>query len=134
MTAMSLQALAKYKDRADIAAAAERGFATLSALQQDNGGYASWGSVNSESISQVIVACTAWGIDPDTDSRFIKSGGSALDALLGFYLKDGKGFAHVLETDNGATVGEINGWQPIRLATHSSRMTAMRTDRTRSML
>ena len=109
MTAMSLQALAKYKDRAEIASVAERGFVTLSSLQQDNGGYASWGSVNSESISQVIVACTAWGIDPDTDSRFAKSGGSALDALLGFYLKDGKGFAHVLENDGGAAVGEVNG-------------------------
>lgn len=108
MTAMALQALAKYADNADVKAAAERGFAALSSIQKDNGGYASWGSVNSESIAQVIVACTAWGIDPSTDSRFVKSGGSAVDALLEFYIPEGKGFAHVLETTGGYAGGEVN--------------------------
>lgn len=108
MTAMALQALAHYADNADVKAAAERGFAALSSIQKDNGGYASWGSVNSESIAQVIVACTAWGIDPSTDSRFVKSGGSPIDALLEFYIPDGKGFAHVLETTGGYTGGEVN--------------------------
>ena len=108
MTAMALQALAHYADNADVKAAAERGFAALSSIQKDNGGYASWGSVNSESIAQVIVACTAWGIDPSTDSRFVKSGGSAVDALLEFYIPEGKGFAHVLETTGGYTGGEVN--------------------------
>lgn len=108
MTAMALQALARYADNADVKAAAERGFAALSRIQKDNGGYASWGSVNSESIAQVIVACTAWGIDPSTDSRFVKSGGSPIDALLEFYIPDGKGFAHVLETTGGYTGGEVN--------------------------
>ena len=64
--------------------------------------------MNSESIAQVIVACTAWGIDPSTDSRFVKSGGSPIDALLEFYIPDGKGFAHVLETTGGYTGGEVN--------------------------
>lgn len=108
MTAMALQALARYADNADVKAAAERGFAALSSIQKNNGGYASWGSVNSESIAQVIVACTAWGIDPSTDSRFVKSGGSAVDALLEFYIPEGKGFAHVLETTGGYTGGEVN--------------------------
>lgn len=108
MTAMTLQALARYADNADVKAAAERGFAALSRIQKDNGGYASWGSVNSESIAQVIVACTAWGIDPSTDSRFVKSGGSPIDALLEFYIPEGKGFAHVLETTGGYTGGEVN--------------------------
>lgn len=108
MTAMALQALAPYADNADVKAAAEHGFAALSSIQKDNGGYASWGSVNSESIAQVIVACTAWGIDPSTDSRFVKSGGSAVDALLEFYIPEGKGFAHVLETTGGYAGGEVN--------------------------
>ena len=108
MTAMVLQALANYADNSDVKDAAERGFAALSSIQKDNGGYASWGSVNSESIAQVIVACTAWGIDPSTDSRFVKSGGSAVDALLEFYVPDGKGFAHVLETTGGYAGGEVN--------------------------
>lgn len=108
MTAMALQALANYADNSDVKDAAERGFAALSSIQKDNGGYASWGSVNSESIAQVIVACTAWGIDPSTDSRFVKSGGSAVDALLEFYVPEGKGFAHVLETTGGYAGGEVN--------------------------
>ena len=108
MTAMVLQALANYADNSDVKDAAERGFAALSSIQKDDGGYASWGSVNSESIAQVIVACTAWGIDPSTDSRFVKSGGSAVDALLEFYVPDGKGFAHVLETTGGYAGGEVN--------------------------
>lgn len=108
MTAMALQALANYADNSDVKDAAERGFAALSSIQKDNGGYASWGSVNSESIAQVIVACTAWGIDPSTDSRFVKSGGSPIDALLEFYVPDGKGFAHVLETTGGYAGGEVN--------------------------
>ena len=108
MTAMVLQALANYADNSDVKDAAERGFAALSSIQKNNGGYASWGSVNSESIAQVIVACTAWGIDPSTDSRFVKSGGSTVDALLEFYVPDGKGFAHVLETTGGYAGGEVN--------------------------
>lgn len=108
MTAMALQALANYSGNSDVKDAAERGFAALSSIQKDNGGYASWGSVNSESIAQVIVACTAWGIDPSTDSRFVKSGGSAVDALLEFYVPEGKGFAHVLETTGGYAGGEVN--------------------------
>lgn len=109
ITAMALQALVNYKDQSEVAAAAERAFAKLSAIQKDNGGYASWGSVNSESIAQVIVATTAWGIDPDTDPRFVKNGKSAVDALLTFYVEEGRGFAHVLENSPGYVGGEVNG-------------------------
>lgn len=109
ITAMALQALVNYKDQPKVAAAAERAFAKLSEIQRDNGGYASWGSVNSESIAQVIVATTAWGIDPDTDPRFVKNGKSAVDALLTFYVEEGRGFAHVLENSPGYVGGEVNG-------------------------
>lgn len=95
ITAMTLQALANYKDQAEITAAAEKAFAWLSSAQNDNGGYSSWGTENSESIAQVIVTCTAWGIDPNTDSRFVKTNGSAVDAILTFYDSEAKGFKHV---------------------------------------
>ena len=108
ITSMALQSLAPYKNQANVAAAAERAFTVLSTIQMDNGGYASWGSVNSESIAQVIVACTAWGIDPGSDSRFVKNGASAVDALLEFYVDEGKGFAHVLQSGGGYTGGEVN--------------------------
>lgn len=99
ITAMALQALVNYKDQPAVAAAAEKAFAWLSSAQLEQGGYASWGTTNSESIAQVITACTAWGINPDTDSRFIKNGKSAVDALLTFYNAEEKAFHHVM--DNG---------------------------------
>ncbi|MDE5936364.1 MAG: terpene cyclase/mutase family protein, partial [Ruminococcus sp.] len=99
MTAMALQALSRYTGNAEVAAAVTRGINTLSSIQKDNGGYASWGSVNSESIAQVITACTALGIDPANDPRFVKNGNSAVDALLEFYDKDSTDFTfrHVMD-------------------------------------
>lgn len=102
ITAMALQALVNYREQPEVAAAAERGFAKLSEIQKDNGGYASWGSVNSESIAQVIVACTTWGIDPDNDGRFVKNGNSALSALLGFYIEDEAKFRHTMDGKSNA--------------------------------
>lgn len=43
--------------------------------------------------SQVLVALSTVGINAHKDSRFIKSGNSALDALCAFYV--GGGFAHM---------------------------------------
>lgn len=105
ITSMALQALYRYKDQGNVAAAAEKAFACLSDMQNANGGYTSWGSVNCESIAQVIVACTTWGINPDTDSRFVKNGNSAVDALLEFYVKEEAAFKHTMSgsTDAMAT-------------------------------
>lgn len=94
MTAMALQALAAYRSEAAVAAAVTRGLDVLSAMQTGDGDFASSGVVNAESAAQVIVACTALGIDPDTDSRFVKGGGSAVDALLMFYDADAAAFRH----------------------------------------
>ena len=58
--------------------------------QLNDGGFGSWGTVNSESCAQVIVALTALGIDPTADSRFIKNGLTVLDALAGFYVTGGE--------------------------------------------
>ena len=69
ITAMALQALVNYKDQAAVSAAAEAAFAWLSSAQNENGGYSSWGTENSESIAQVITACAAWGINPDECRR-----------------------------------------------------------------
>ncbi|MCM1530223.1 MAG: cadherin-like beta sandwich domain-containing protein [Alistipes sp.] len=95
MTAMTIQALARYTDDSDVKAALDKAVNALSSLQTETGGYASWGSVNAESIAQVIVACTALGINPDTDARFIKNGNSAVDALLSFYNSDNRTFSHI---------------------------------------
>ena len=96
MTAMTLQALAPYQDMPAVAEVAEAAFDKLSAIQNDNGGYTSWGSVNSESCAQVIVACAAWGINPDADARFVKNGNSVVDALLAHYLETEAKFEHIV--------------------------------------
>lgn len=96
ITAMTLQALAPYRNQPAVAEAAEAAFAKLSEIQGDNGGYTSWGSVNSESCAQVVVACASWGINPDTDARFVKNGKSVVDALLAHYLEDEAKFQHII--------------------------------------
>ncbi len=95
MTAMTIQALARYTDDSKVKEAVDKGINALSSIQKETGGYASWGTVNSESIAQVIVACTAVGINPDTDERFVKNGNSAVDALLTFYNSDNRTFSHI---------------------------------------
>jgi len=96
ITGMALQALYRYRDQEAVAAAAEEAFDCLSWMQQDNGGFLYGTSETSESAAQVIVACTTWGINPDTDSRFVKSEGSAVDALLAYYVENEAMFEHQL--------------------------------------
>lgn len=90
ITAMAITALAPYRKAA---AAIERGVEKLSALQNANGSFSSGGVETSESCSQVLVALSTVGINAHKDSRFIKNGNSALDALCAFYV--GGGFAHM---------------------------------------
>ena len=97
MTAMAIQALAPYyKTNETVKAAVDKALEALSALQRSDGGFDSWGTVNSESCAQVIVALTALGIDPTADSRFVKNGHTVLDALAGFYVPGG-GFRHTAD-------------------------------------
>ncbi|WP_282804438.1 prenyltransferase/squalene oxidase repeat-containing protein [Clostridium tetani] len=112
ITAMAIQGLTPYyKGNPEVKAAVDRAISWLSSAQKDDGGYSSWGSINSESIAQVVVALTGLGINPHTDSRFIKKGNSAIDALLTFADPKG-GFMHVKpggNTNGGAAAGVIDG-------------------------
>ena len=105
VTAMALQALAKYQDRKDVAEAVQKGLAVLSERQNEQGGYQYSAAENasSESISQVIVALSELGISLD-DPRFVKNGNTLLDGLLQFQQED-NGFSHLIdgETDLLAT-------------------------------
>lgn len=95
VTGMAIQALARYRSKyASVNGAVNRALERLSSLQNEDGGYSSWGYVNSESCSQVIVALTSLGIDPLKDERFLKNGNSVVDALVRYKTTDG-GFAHV---------------------------------------
>ena len=92
LTAMALQALAKYREQSIVQLAANRALVCLSAMQNADGGFSSWGSENAESCAQVLLALNALGLDTD-DSRFVKNGHSVLDALLTYQNADG-GFCH----------------------------------------
>lgn len=91
MTAMVIQALAKYYKEADVKKAVDKGVELLSKRQQKSGAFISNESENCESTAQVITAMAALGIEV-SDERFIKDNNTVLDGLLGFY-KDG-GFKH----------------------------------------
>ena len=60
----------------------EQALAYLSAEQTAQGDFISYGTASAESCAQVVMALCALGVDPRTDDRFVKAGGSALDGLL----------------------------------------------------
>ena len=108
ITMMAVQALSKYTYLPEVNDAVERALTVMSSKQNAQGGYSSWGSVNAESISQVICGLTMLGIDPTTDERFIKNGNTLVDALKSFSadcVKDKvtyseyRGYAHVANSD-----------------------------------
>ena len=101
LTAMALQALAKYRGDAAVAGAVERGLAWLEWEQEPDGTFISWDAVNSESVCQVLVALTELGSSPD-DERFMKNGAAVEDVLLRFQLEDGS-FAHTQDGGSDLT-------------------------------
>lgn len=112
ITAMAIQALAPYYRNAtfNVKDPVDKALDCLSKLQLDTGDFRSWGTRNSESVSQIIVSLCSIGVDPQNDSRFIKNGINLLDALFYYQQEDG-GFAHSYESDPGnpsAIPGESN--------------------------
>ena len=81
VTAMVLQALAPYQSNTAVKNAVSLGVQRLSKLQNDDGGYTSWGYTSSESCSQVVLTLCALGISMD-DSRFVKNGHTLTENLL----------------------------------------------------
>jgi hypothetical protein len=94
ITGMTLTALYPYRDQPAVAEACEKAIRWLSENQLDNGGFPYGNGETSESCVWAIVAATTWGINPDTDPRFIKNGNSAIDNLLTYYLEDEAKFEH----------------------------------------
>ena len=93
ITAMALQALAPYQE-GEARAAVEKALQYLSQMQEEDGGFSSYGAETSESAAQVVLALCALGMDPEGEGAFRKSGGSALDALLAYQMEDGS-FSHI---------------------------------------
>ena len=112
ITAMAIQALAPYYRNAtfNVKDPVDKALDCLSKLQLDTGDFRSWGTRNSESVSQIIVSLCSIGVDPQNDPRFIKNGINLLDPLFYYQQEDG-GFAHSYESDPGnpsAIPGESN--------------------------
>ena len=103
ITAMAIQSLAPYYNdektyeingkSVSVREVIDRALEKLSALQTDDGDFLSWGTKNVESTDQVVVALCSLGIDPLSDSRFIKNGKTLLDGILLYRMPDG-GFIH----------------------------------------
>ena len=122
MTGMALTALAPYLSttkakavgvsQTKVKTAVNKAITFLSKAQKSDGGFTSWGTSNSESCAQAICGLVLCGVNPDTDSRFIKNGNSVIDALMSFYTEEtdangntAYGFKHV-NTASG-------GYQPV---------------------
>ena len=114
VTGMALQALAKYMDRADVKRAAEEALACLSAMQNSDGGYTSWGGDNMESTVQVIVALTELGVALD-DPRFVKKGRTLLDNLLTYWQAEA-GFKHTLAGGGNSQMSTEQGFYALAAA------------------
>ena len=95
VTGMALQALSKYQNNEKVKTATEKSLICLSNMQDENGGFSSYKTENSESCVQVLVALCELGISVD-DVRFVKNGKSVLDNLFTYY-DSGKGFKHIHE-------------------------------------
>ena len=94
ITCMTLTALYPYRDQAEVATACAEAIEWLSESQLASGGFPYGQGETSESCAWAIVALTMWGINPDTDTRFIKDGKSAVDNLLTYYVADEAMFEH----------------------------------------
>jgi prenyltransferase beta subunit len=99
MTGMALQALSKYQTQTKVSQAIQKALACMSQQQNEQGGFSSWNTENSESDAQMLVALCELGISLN-DTRFVKNGHSILDNLLTYYQK-GHGFLHT--KDNSET-------------------------------
>ncbi len=96
VTAMVLISLYKHQDDKKVSECIDRALVWLSENENSNGCF-QIGEETSEYNSQVIIALSTLGIDPETDTRFIKNGKTLFDGLSGFeselgykHVKDGK--------------------------------------------
>lgn len=111
ITGMALQALAKYQDQSAVKKAADKALTCLSKMQDSKGGFASWGTSNSESVVQVIVALCELSIDLD-DSRFVKNGHTLLDNLMTYRNSDGS-FRHTADGSGSDQMAAEQGFYGI---------------------
>ncbi len=119
VTAMAVQALApQYGKNETVTASIERALSFMSAKQQNDGGYISFGTPNPESASQVLIAISSLGIDVN-DERFVKEGHDVVDGILKFRQSDGS-YSHTEDggTNDTATVQALLAFTAYELSEH----------------
>ena len=84
LTAKSVQALAPYQSRKDVAAAIDKALNYLSEQQLSSGGFVKYGDEDVEEDAAVMEMLTALGISL-TDERFTKDDHTVLDGMMGWY-------------------------------------------------
>lgn len=99
VTAMTIQALARYYKHSDVKTAIDKALDYLSKRQQTDGDFKSYGTPNAESTAQVLLALSTMKINCNTDSRFIKNGNTVYDGLLKYHNSDGS-FSHTYGGDS----------------------------------
>ncbi len=119
ITAMTLQALAGYRDQSAVSTAIDRALNRLSEIQQYDGGFQTMGAATCESCAQVLVAISELGLSPD-DSRFVKNGHTPLDALLSYRQSDGS-FLHVADNAGMGTIATDQAFYALVAALRVSR-------------
>ena len=119
ITGMALQALAKYQDQPAVAEAIEKALACMSAQQNTDGGFGSWGTANSESAVQVMVGLCELGISLD-DPRFVKNGKTLLDNVLSFQTPAG-GFMHTVDGSGNNQMSSEQGFYGITAALRAQK-------------
>ena len=105
-TSNAIAGLSFCLDDAEVKTAVENAVDYLSSVQQADGGFDGGYGANTNTQAMVIIGLCAAGVDPATDSRFVKSEGSALDALLRYALADNSGFGYQDNTKLNASATE----------------------------
>ncbi|MDD6193483.1 MAG: terpene cyclase/mutase family protein [Lachnospiraceae bacterium] len=110
-TAMAIQALAPFYNKDTRVKSAVDAGVTYLASQMDSGTGAivSWGTPNSNSTAQVILALTGLGMNPTKDARFCANGKNLIQALYGFYCGKGE-FGY----DNATTANALASVQSVQ--------------------
>ena len=84
LTARSVQALAPYQNRKDMATAIDKALNYLSEQQLSSGGFVKYGDEDVEEDAAVLEMLASLGIFL-TDERFTKDGHTVLDGMMGWY-------------------------------------------------
>jgi hypothetical protein len=127
ITAMAITALAPYTTSEAVNEAVNNGISFLAAAQRQDGTYVSiHGAVSSETLSQVIIALCAAGVNIHTDPRFIKNNRTLLHVLDTFRHANGQ-YAHTIPASGVITVNAVATRQALLALTaahHAARYDA----------